>query len=356
MSIQQFKRMFLIEIFGTFSLTMPAILTRGAEYQGVLVLLCGTAMAAIYLWFLLTFQNTMQDDYGTCLLKLFGKTGSRAIVCIYLVRFVIRSAYTMLLFVSLIKSNLLKSQNRFFLLLPFCLLCLYVAYQGLETRGRALELLFWVIFVPLLFVVLLSIPELSLHEMLPKGKIAVEPFFKTTYLVFLTYSCMEFLLFHKNHFRKNEKFKKSAWKSFGMASGLYFFLFLVTIGLFGVQLSKDTLWPAFAIMETAKLPADFISRLDILLIAFWIFSMFGVASGYITYAVELINHIFLNKQKGLFLISFFILSGGLTLLLPDIEQTSIWFASYMMWIDFPIAFFIPFIIWCILTRKRGTNR
>lgn len=355
LSVQQFRRMFLIEIFGTFSLTMPAILTRGAEYQGLWALLLGSVVAGIYLCFLLKVRITIKGDYGSCLSKGFGKTGMMVVAGLYWLRFAIKSAYTMLLFESLIKANLLKSQNRFLIFIPFFILCGYVAYQGMETRGRVLEILFFVIFVPLLFVLLLSIPELSLGQMLPKGKIQITPFLKTGYLVFLSYSCMEFLLFNGGGFVKKDRIENAAKKSFVLAVGLHILLFLVTIGLFGVQLSKDTLWPALAIMETAKLPADFISRLDILLIAFWIFSMFGVVSGYETYSMWLAKDIFPKEQKGIALIIFLTVSGVIALLLPDIETSTIWFVKYMAWVDFPVAIMIPAFLWWKEKRKKDVR-
>ena len=49
LSLKQFERMFLIEIFGTFSLTMPTLVTRGFGYNGIYAFLFGILLAGIYL-------------------------------------------------------------------------------------------------------------------------------------------------------------------------------------------------------------------------------------------------------------------------------------------------------------------
>ena len=151
--------------------------------------------------------------------------------------------------------------------------------------------------------------------------------------------------------KKKNTIAKMAGKGFIRASFFHIVIFLVTIGLFGVTLTKDSLWSALAMMETAKLPADFISRLDILLIAFWIFSLFGVTSGYSTYSMWLLKDVWKEKRKGVMLAIFFSLSGILTLLLPDIETSTALYFRYLAVIDFPIAIIIPLLSIIFYKRK-----
>ena len=363
-SVKQFERMFLIEIFGTFSLTMPALLTRNAGYYGIYPLIFGSLLAGLYLLFLLLVRKKMKGNV-IYFEKSFGTFGKGSIVALYWIRFLIKSAYTMVLFVSLIGSTILRGQERWKILLPMLLLCGYVAYEGIETRGRVLEMLYFVIFVPLLLTVVLSVSELSMKEWLPKGIFQWNDFFSTSYLVLLTYSPMEFLLFGSGHLDsvqgKNKKepketMEKAAGKGFLRASFFHVLIFLVTIGLFGVTLTKDSLWSALTIMETAKLPADFISRLDILLIAFWIFSLFGVASGYSTYGMWLVKDRWKRGKKGVLLFFFLLCSGVLALLMPDIEKTTTFYFKYLALIDFPIAVLVPFVSLLLNNRHKTSGR
>ena len=354
LSIPQIKRIFLIELFGTFSLTMPALLTRGMGYYGIYPFLMGSALAGIYLLFLLAVKQKIQIHYGDYIKRQFG-TGMRfLIIFFYLLRFLIKSGYTILLFVTLIQSNLLKSQNKLVILIPFLILCGYVAYKGRETRGKALEILAFFIFVPLFVTILLCIPEIKLGELAPRGTFVWDQFWKTTMVVFLTYNPVEFILFYGGKAEETPEKRKQVRKAIG--NGFFFVvfshlsLFLTTVGLFGVQITKNTLFPTYTIMETVKLPADFISRLDILLIAFWIFGLFGVVSGYSTYGMWLLKTPMKGRNKGVILTVFLVLSLGITLFASNIERATTLYFRYLFYFDFPIAIAIPTII--LLKKKR----
>ena len=354
LSIPQIKKGFSIEVFATFSLTMPALLTRGMGYYGIYPFLMGTFLAVLYLFFLLGVKQKIRIHYGDYVKEQFGKGMQWVILLLYFVRFLIKSGYTMLLFVTLIQKNLLRSQSKFIILLPFVILCGYVAYQGRETRGKTLEILSFFIFVPLFLTILLCISEINLKEFLPKGVFQWDQFWTTSMLVFLTYNPMEFLLFYGSEQeetkQKQTRTRKAIRNSFFFVFLSHICLFFTTVGLFGVQITKSTLFPTFAIMETAKLPADFISRLDILLIVFWIFGLFSVVSGYSTYAMWLVKDRVSNRNKSVILGVFLIMALGIALISSNLERATDIYFRYLMWIDFPLGILIPIVI--LLKKKR----
>lgn len=357
LSIPQIKRIFFIEVFSTFSLTMPAIVTRQSEYYGMYALLLGVLFAAIYLLYLLWIASKIKGNYGDDINDRFGRVGQTVISSCYVIRFIIKSAYTTLLFLTLVQNYIVTEQKKWQLLLPFFCICAFVAYEGIETRGRILELLAFFMIVSLLFIVFLSLPEVSIQEWMPKGKSSLSNIVKTSGFVFLTYAPMEFVLFYGTSVSMSQEKKKrgnqigkAVFQGYGFTVAVHMLLFFTTIGLFGVQLTKDSMYPAFAIMETAKLPADFISRLDIFFIAFWIFAMFGVISGYSTYSMWLIKDRIKGKKKGIILVVFFLLSGSLSLYLGEVEQATHWFFLYLAWIDVPLAILIPVLV--VLKKKR----
>lgn len=356
LSLPQIQRIFLIELFGTFSLTMPAIVTRKAEYYGIFPLLIGGGIGAIYLYFLLCVNKKIGGNYGDYINVQFGKAVQKGIISLYLIRFLIKNGYTMLLFLTLIQERLLERQGKILMLLPLLILCGFVAYEGVETRGRVLEVLAFFIFVPLFVTILLSVPDIAIKEWVPKGNISLKTIFHTSIFVFLAYNPIEFVLFYGGSTsmsdsvkKKGDQMGKAVFRSYGLTFAFHCILFLTTIGLFGVQLTKNSLFPVFSIMETAKLPADFISRLDILLIAFWIFCLFGVISGYSTYGMWFAKDMIKGKKKGILIAIFLFLSGLLTLFAPNIFLTTDWYFRYLLWFDLPISIIIPMLL---LVRKK----
>ncbi|MDO4553533.1 MAG: GerAB/ArcD/ProY family transporter [Lachnospiraceae bacterium] len=360
-SKRQFQRMVMIELFSMTSMILPSLVVRSSGKGGLTPMLYGAAaailLAAYYLW----LGEGFLESYETEISILPGKWFSGIYTLLYCVRFFIRGLFLMILFSALIQSVLLPKQSIGLILFPVLLISYYAARKNLSVRARLLEMLFYYIFVPLIFVLILALFQVN-YEMLPDmlwgEKHSLMENLGTTYQIVMTYTSMEFILFLYPVTKVEKK------KGFPLGKAVFFvillnlWIYIATTGMFGTVRTGEQLWSALSIMQNVRLPGHFLERLDILFLAFWIFSVFALFSGYLFYSERMVRKWKQNGRqnwntKGYALVFL----GGIFLLavcFPDPERSVGLFFQYMMWIDFPLAVGLPFLLRLVKRKeKRG---
>lgn len=344
-SLRQIKRMVIIEVFSTASLLLPAIMTRMAGQNGLIPLIAGSIAGLLYAYILVGIDKAAKNDYIGYSVNILGKIGSKIFAGIYYLRFLIRCGFALQLFCRLIIDNLLQGYSIWSIAFPILLICIYLAFSDIEVRARSLEFLFIFIFAPLILVLVLAVPQMDFTNAIPSA-VSGKEILRGGYGAFLCFTGAELLLFSLPRVRTEDrkKLKYTVASASGFVIILNIIIFIITVGMFGVTLTQKSLWPALRIMQTVKLPGGFVERLDILLVAFWIFSMFGVLSGYMSYGINYAIRVSSEKFKWVYILIF---AGGAYLFasrIGTLEEAFSIFSGYMAFIDFPVAIIAPLFL------------
>ena len=360
-SERQFQRMIMIEMFSAASLVLPSVVAKQSGRSGLAPLLFGSALAlflaAYYLWagqhFLVPYgERIWQEDHLW--------TG-KIYTILYCIRFFLHGLFLMVLFSSLIKEVLLPNQSTGLILFPMLLLVFYATRSNLSKRARTLELLFPYIFIPLFLVLILALFQIdwiSLPGQLWREREGAASVALSSYCVLLTYSALEFVLFL---YPVTEK-KKGKEDSFLLSIPCFLIIFLnvwiyvITIGMFGTVRTGKKLWSALYIMQNVRLPGHFLERLDILFLAFWIFSIFALFSGYLFYSEDFISRWGNKKGKDhtpVYGLAFLIATFFFCIWKEDPGEILPFFSFYMRWIDLPLSLLLPGLLCIKKKRKKG---
>lgn len=353
-SMRQANRMTIIEIFSTTSLLLPAVVTRISGQNGLVSLISGSIGGLLYALALIWILKQTDYDFIGYSKKSLGSFGAKGFAGIYYIRYAIRCGFAVQLFSRLISDNLLEGYSIGTVAIPILLLCGYLIFRGIEVRARTLEFLFVFVFAPLILVLVLALPQVNIMHTIPTA-IYQKDIFEGGYAVLLCFSAVEFLLFSLPEVtgRENHKVTRNVLCSCLVVVALNVVIYVVTLGMFGVNGTENSLWPALKIMQTVRLPGGFIKRLDILLIAFWIFSMFGIISGYASYSTHYIKELVKKPiwWKGaavLFLVAAYFLSTRI----GDLDTAFTMFSRYMIFIDFPIGIGAPLLMIIVGKMRR----
>lgn len=363
-SSRQFQRMLMIELFSTTSLILPSLIVRFSGKNGLTPLLLGSGFALVLAVYYLWICEDWKWGYEKEMMNRTGKVAGSLYMILYAIRYFLHSFFLMVLFSALIQEVLLPQQKRGLILLPLFVLVFYGTRKTLLARARTLELLFPYIFVPLLLVLILALFQVdyaSLPDMLWNGRETETKTVLASYGILLTYQAMEFLLFLSPVTKQKNK------KEIGMGRVCFLVIFLnvliyvVTVGMFGTIRTGEKLWSALYIMQNVRLPGHFLERLDILFLAFWIFSIFALFSGYLFYSESIVKEWKIKMQeekekKGQWSLSYgtgkcpwypilFLLGVfGLVCWQPEPEKILTLFCGYLMWIDFPLSVLLPLFL------------
>lgn len=383
------KKLFMIltiELFALTSLILPAILVGFSGKNGLPVLLMASAgLFLLAAWYLNCYEkkekspDLVVEEEMTGIFRWLVKA-------LYEVRFFIHGLFLMIIFVNLIREVLLPDYNRFWLLVPFLLLVFMTAGKQLRVRGRMMEVLFPFIFLPLLVVLFLALFQLdyaSLPDQLwaAAGNDSGNSLFYSVYGILLFYQPVEFLLFLLPAVKKEEKRgkdqKAAGRRSYVVGAACLFVIFInvimyvASIGMFGTVRTGEKLWSALYIMQSVRLPGNFVERLDILFLVFWIFGTFALFSAYMYYGsrfVSVEDAEFLPeienrnrmeekgagpkvqkkeaKKKGrIYTIIWLLCIFILTLIIRKPKTLFEFFIPYKMWVDFPLSILLPALLY-----------
>lgn len=298
-------------------------------------------------------------------MKRFAWTGEGCLFLelIYVLRFVLRSAILLLFFGAVVKEYLLPQISEFWIIGSFLFICAYGATKDVSKRGRLMELLYWWMMLPLLLAVVFAIGNMEIRGIphaitqLPEDCDDMQSILFAAYLVVLVTSSVELLQFqsHRKGLTTDEKkdFERVFWRILGTMVFALTLGFLFVMGILGAGWSGSSPLAALNVMEAAKVPGGFFTRMDYPVLAFWMLGIFALISGYLFYAKEFLYKVCgVQQDRGkriLFSILFLVVIGLLFLLQQGVIETEIrW---YLLYAELPLSMLLP-VCSHILQRKR----
>lgn len=205
------------------------------------------------------------------------------------------------------KKYLLPDKSSFLIGAPLILLAYLMNQGGLTKRGRVMEGIFWFVLLPMIFVLILSVTNLSWNELMVNGWKGRE-MFNGSILTFALMHPIELVWFYRGDMKDGA----IHFRSFAGLTLLFLGVFVSTVGSLGKKLTMIDPEPVMSMAQGVAMPGGIMARLDLFLIAFWIVGVFCVFSGYLFYGNESIKHAFSKGRTAGLILSY----GGIYAISP----------------------------------------
>jgi spore germination protein len=88
----------------------------------------------------------------------------------------------------------------------------------------------------------------------------------------------EFLLFYNSFINQPKCIRKSALKGISIPLILYLTVFIFVIGVFGVDVTKNTLYPTAELAKQVEVPGGFFERFESIFFTIWVMTLFSTAA------------------------------------------------------------------------------
>lgn len=346
---RQCRRALLIELFGTSVFLMTGSLVSGSSTNCFQMLLLGSVLVLALGWLYWRLVKNSELSYGEQLAKAFPKMGI-LFALLYYIRFIFRGGFLIAIFYTLLQEFLIQDTTFSYIVLPLVLVCGYGAAKGREKRLRSMEMLFWFVFVPFALAILLVVKDVEVANLLNRnvGQMQENAFRYSGFLIPVAlYSNVEFILFLVPKIRKQDRSFTNVGCPIVISLFCNFLLLFLAVGVLGYQQCGDLKWPALRVLQSAKIPGGFLERLDILLVAFWLFAVFSMVSGCIFYSGEVLRN---NcKCMGQTKVHWELLLAMLGVYLMSIqcyrmEDVINWFLCVTLLLDIPLGIVMALLI------------
>lgn len=284
---RQVFRLLTYDFLGMGTLLLPTMLADTAGRDGIFCILAGILSTFLYLKLLRYLLKGMKTSYPDFLKQKCGKVCGYVLWGGYFLYFILMASYTAYLFSTLMLSGLVENISFYLVLLLILLLAFYGMAGGIEGRARVYEMLFWFLMIPLFLMLFAACREVKPAYWSPVFVADGKEMLNGSYYVFFCYSMVSIVLFLKEYVSDDKKHISAAEKAVGFSGGVFAVLYLILLGLFGVDALAQMKFPAVTMMSRVQVTGGFLKRTDAFMFSIWFFTLYAMLNSMVFYSGNL---------------------------------------------------------------------
>lgn len=366
-SCRQMKRLIIFNILSLSWLIIPRISVASAGRDGIISIIIGLFLGLIYVFYIDFITNKTQGNIIKYSKEMCGGFVTFLLGAFYIVKFFISFVFCGRLFAGVIKETLLEDTKVSFIILMLIILSAYSASKGFEVRARTSELLYFIVLISMGIFLILGLKSVNQANLLPLFTEAPSNILYGAYLVFITFSTLEFFLFSMELINKDLVAEKKQRKYFTnktlnskvnallIVGLIYILLYVVTLGILGPNDTSNKLWSTINMVQLVDLPGSFLQRHDALIISIWMLSIFTLTSGFLYYLLIISKQVYKFSSKNYILFPFALLLFAACILPIDTEIFYYYFERYMVLVAMPGTILLPVLVLLIGGGRKHRN-
>lgn len=354
---RQVFRLLTYDFLGMGTLLLPTMLADTAGRDGIFCILAGILTTFLYLKLLRYLLKGMKTSYPDFLKQKCGKICGYVLWGGYFLYFILMASYTAYLFSTLMLNGLVENVSFYLVLLLILLLAFYGMAGGIEGRARVYEILFWFLMIPLFLMLFAACREVKPAYWSPVFVADGKEVLSGSYYVLFCYSMVSIVLFLKEYVADRKKCVGAAEKAVWFSGGVFAALYLILIGLFGVEALAQMKFPAVKMMSRVQVTGGFLKRTDAFMFSIWFFTLYAMLNSMVFYSGNLAEKVIRDcggylegKKRMLPYLILLLLVYGVTVLFYR-NQQFLDCVTFLLWkIGTPFVVGVPVLL-CLTGRK-----
>ncbi|MGI6551944.1 MAG: GerAB/ArcD/ProY family transporter [Bacillota bacterium] len=262
-------------IVGVEAFIMPRSVVESAGRDGWLSILIGGVLAILVVLGLCYLGTSYPGESPvTYFAKILGKVPGNFTISVFLVFYLCLCGWVLRIFGDMVKVYLLTKTPIEVIIFSMLLTAAYLVNHGLNPLVRAIQVFFPLLIIPVAVVILMVQGLVDYRQLLPVMSGGLLPVLKGSingYVVFSGFGIIAFLLPSMTNPREGFK---AASLGMGLVVGIYLIIFILTIAHFGPVETGFAIYPVIDLVREVRAPGAFLERLDLLLLFFWILTVF----------------------------------------------------------------------------------
>ena len=360
---RQVFRLLTYDFLGMGTLLLPTMLADTAGRDGIFCILAGILTTFLYLKLLRYLLKGMKTSYPDFLKQKCGKICGYVLWGGYFLYFILMASYTAYLFSTLMLNGLVENVSFYLVLLLILLLAFYGMAGGIEGRARVYEMLFWFLMIPLFLMLFAACREVKPAYWSPVFVADGKEMLNGSYYVFFCYSMVSIVLFLKEYVSDDKKHISAAEKAVWFSGGVFAALYLILIGLFGVEALAQMKFPAVTMMSRVQVTGGFLKRTDAFMFSIWFFTLYAMLNSMVFYSGNLAAKVIRDcggylegKKRMLPYLILLLLVYGVTVLFYR-NQQFLDCVTFLLWkIGTPFVVGVPVLLFLTGERKKHNKK
>lgn len=359
---RQVFRLLTYDFLGMGTLLLPTMLADTVGRDGIFCILAGILSTFLYLKLLRYLLKGMKTSYPDFLKQKCGKVCGYVLWGGYFLYFILMASYTAYLFSTLMLNGLVENVSFYLVLLLILLLAFYGMAGGIEGRARVYEMLFWFLMIPLFLMLFAACREVKPAYWSPVFVADGKEMLNGSYYVFFCYSMVSIVLFLKEYVADRKKCVGAAEKAVWFSGGVFSALYLILIGLFGVEALAQMKFPAVTMMSRVQVTGGFLKRTDAFMFSIWFFTLYAMLNSMVFYSGNLAEKVIRDcggylegKKRMLPYLILLLLVYGVTVLFYR-NQQFLDCVTFLLWkIGTPFVVGVPVLL-CLAGERKNHKK
>ena len=360
---RQVFRLLTYDFLGMGTLLLPTMLADTAGRDGIFCILAGILSTFLYLKLLRYLLKGMKTSYPDFLKQKCGKVCGYVLWGGYFLYFILMASYTAYLFSTLMLNGLVENVSFYLVLMLILLLAFYGMAGGIEGRARVYEILFWFLMIPLFLMLFAACREVKPAYWSPVFMADGKEVLSGSYYVLFCYSMVSIVLFLKEYVADRRKCVGAAEKAVWFSGGVFAVLYLILIGLFGVEALAQMKFPAVTMMSRVQVTGGFLKRTDAFMFSIWFFTLNAMLNSMVFYSGNLAAKVIRDcggylegKKRMLPYLILLLLVYGVTVLFYR-NQQFLDCVTFLLWkIGTPFVVGVPVLLCLTGERKKHKKK
>ena len=294
---RQASRILFLALFAAACMTIPEIAIAGGYKQALIAVMIGSVVTILYTWLIVRVMDCVKDvqtgaygfntDFRDILQICFGRHATQGILMYFWIKFVVAAIYALRMFWAVISQTFLTEISDWLIVLMAAGAAFYIASRGVETEGRLSEIITWVAVIPIFIVIALSMSQFQISRLVPLHIENTRYLLQNSARIWAALSSVEILLFLLPYVKKTQRRRRYFLCDVAVAGAVALLVLVACIGVLSAPGAAAETWPSVILMQIVKLPGQFISRQEGVLLGFWMPAAVMLLAGYLLFS----NHI-----------------------------------------------------------------
>lgn len=295
-SARQTFRLYVFDFMGIATLLLPPHLAKLCGSDGIWVILLGSGLGLLFLWYLGRVMKRMGCDMTTYLKEHTPSYVQKLCFALVGIHSVFTAGFCAWVFTTLMRRSLIREAGFTLVLTVILVTAGYAVSGGIEGRARIYEILFWFVLVPYVVMMLASVRHFEPVYLDGFLQSTPQELGKGIWLVFLFLTPLFYSLFlvGAREERKNKKYGSSMTRVVAgallLASVILLGSYVLLLGNFGEKALATMEFPVITLMSTVQFEGNFLKRMDAFMVAVWFFTLFALLNLHLHYGAQMMQN------------------------------------------------------------------
>ncbi|OOB80175.1 MAG: hypothetical protein BEN19_06350 [Epulopiscium sp. Nuni2H_MBin003] len=352
-SMHQFRIMLTLQMFNMSILILPRICSTIVGQDGYWLPLFGFLIGSIYIFAITGLTNRFRGksfvEYSKIILT---KPIGILVTIMFLVKIIITIGFELRLFAEMIQRVLLPNTPLEVIMLLMLFATYYLIKSGVEAQGRMAEILVYFIFVPVVIVMLFIMFKADYNQLLPMFRSDVNKVLVGSFHTSVTFMPLEFVLVIGAFVNRPKKIRRCCFSALLVITILEVLIIILTFTGIGTIESSREFWPVLTLMESIQLPGSFIENQEILMMGWWIMSVFMYISAGVYVASLLVSQLCNFKRENVTIIPVIPFIFLIAVLPSSLLYAYDYFLKFQSKVGVVFLLIIPALMWLIAILRK----